>query len=76
MAYAAAVVEKDRNPGRMGSTVFHKLEPSFTTVVHRFLLDDWYDQLERGQYELTLPHRFWGKEVPAESETVTFDVVP
>jgi len=68
--------EKEKRPGQFGSTMFYKLEPSVPTVVHQFLLDDWYDQLEPGQYELTLRHRFWGKEVPAESNTVTFEVTP
>lgn len=68
--------EKDKRPGQFGSTIFYKLEPNVPTVVHRFLLEDWYAQLEPGQYELTLRHRFWGKEVPAESDTVTFEVTP
>lgn len=68
--------EKDKHPGRLGSTIFHKLEPSVPTVVHRFLLADWYEPFEPGQYELTLRHRFWGREVPAESDTVTFQVIP
>jgi hypothetical protein len=68
--------EKEKHPGRLGSTIFYNLEPNVPTVVHRFLLEDWYEQLEPGQYELTLRHRFWGKEVPAESDTVIFQVIP
>jgi hypothetical protein len=68
--------EKDKHPGRLGSTIFYNLEPNIPSVVHRFLLEDWYEQLEPGQYELTLRHRFWGKEVPAESDTVIFQVIP
>jgi hypothetical protein len=68
--------EKEKRPGQFGSAMYYKLEPDVPTVVHRFLLEDWYDRLEPGQYELTLRHRFWGKEVPAESDTVSFEVIP
>jgi len=68
--------EKEKHPGQFGSAMYYELRPNVPTVVHRFLLEDWYDQLEPGQYELTLRHRFWGKEVPAESNTVTFEVIP
>jgi hypothetical protein len=72
----AKLKEKEKHPGQLGSTMVYRLDPNVPTVVHRFLLDDWYDQLEPGQYELTLRHRFWGKEQPAESNTVTFEVAP
>ncbi|MBA3804563.1 MAG: hypothetical protein H0X14_02460 [Acidobacteria bacterium] len=68
--------EKEKRPGQFGSAIYYKLEPNVPTVVHRFLLEDWYGQLDPGQYEFALRHRFWGKEVPAESDTVTFEVVP
>jgi hypothetical protein len=72
----AVLKEKEKRPGQFGSTRFYRLDPNVSTVVHRFLLDDWYDRLEPGQYELTLRHRFWGKEVPTESNTVPFEVIP
>jgi hypothetical protein len=72
----ALLREKDKYPGPLGSTRIYKLDPNVPLVVHRFLLEDWYEQLEPGQYELTLRHRFWGKEVPADSNTVTFEVTP
>ncbi|HEX8499736.1 MAG TPA: hypothetical protein VF659_04025 [Pyrinomonadaceae bacterium] len=72
----AVLKEKEKQPGQFGSTRFYRLEPNVPTLVHRFLLEDWYDRLEPGRYELTLRHRFWGKEVAAESDTVTFEVTP
>jgi len=73
---SAVLREKDKYPGPFGSTTIYKLEPNIPMVVHRFLLESWYEQLEPGQYELILRHRFWGKEVPVDSNTVTFEVVP
>lgn len=70
----AVLRQREKHPGLFGSTIPYRLEPNVPQVVHRFLFDDWYEQLEPGQYELTLRHRFWGKEIPAESDTAKFEV--
>ena len=54
----------------------YELKPSQSIRVGLVSLDDWYGPLEPGRYELTLQHRFMGKEQPAESNTVTFEVLP
>ena len=58
-----------------GSRVSYKLEPATSKRVGFLPLDDWYDlPLAPGQYELTFWYRFWGKEKPAKSNTVVFEV--
>lgn len=66
----------DQGPAYFGSMRPYELKPSQTIRVGHVSLDEWYGSLEPGRYELTLQHRFLGKEQPAESNTVTFEVIP
>jgi hypothetical protein len=66
----------DQGPAYFGSMRSYELKPSQAIRVGLVSLDDWYDALEPGHYELTLQHRFMGKEQPAESNTVTFEILP
>jgi len=60
-----------------GSRVSYRLEPGTPKRVGFLPLDDWYDlPLAPGKYELTFWYRFWGKEKPAKSNAVTFEIVP
>jgi hypothetical protein len=55
------------------------INPGQTIEVHSLNLNRWYDQLEPGQYQLTVIRQFKleGKGMPpVESNTVTFEVVP
>jgi len=66
----------DNNEPFYGSRVFHRLEPGKPELIGSLGLNEWYDALAPGHYELTMWHRFWGKEKPAKSNTVTFEIVP
>ena len=55
------------------------INPGNTVEVHSLNLSRWYDELEPGQYLLTVTRQFKleGKGMPpVESNTVTFEVVP
>ena len=66
----------DQGPAYFGSMRSYELKPNQAIRVGLVSLNDWYGPLEPGHYELTLQHRFLGKEQPAESNTVTFEVLP
>ena len=67
---------EDRHAGMLGSAIPYRLEPGAPKSVYIIDLDEWYEPLELGRYQITLRHRFWGRERPVESNTVTFEVVP
>lgn len=66
----------DQGPAYFGSMRSYELRPNQAIRVGMVSLNNWYGPLEPGHYELTLQHRFLGKEQPAESNTVTFEVLP
>lgn len=66
----------DKDEPVIGSMATYRLEPGIPQRVWALRLSDWYGPLEPGRYSLTLWHRFWGKEKPAKSNTVTFEIVP
>ncbi len=68
--------KEDSLGGIHGATYIHQWQ---TVNVHSLNLSRWYDQLEPGQYQLTVIRQFKleGKGMPpVESNTVSFEVVP
>ncbi|HEX8501369.1 MAG TPA: hypothetical protein VF659_12375 [Pyrinomonadaceae bacterium] len=79
--YRKGVVElmraKDQAGSSLGGPRFTTtLTPNNPTEVESFDLERWFERLEPGHYELTLRRYSQWKGKPADSNTVSFDVVP
>lgn len=63
--------------GPSGTRVFGKtIQPNQTVGLDSMDLDDWYEPLQPGHYELTLKYRFRHRGPQVETNTTSFDVVP
>lgn len=67
---------RDENGPGLGPIISIPLEPGQLTGVHFLYLNQWYEPLEPGRYQLTVRYRFRMGGRTVDSNTVTFEVVP
>jgi len=51
------------------------LEPNESITPQRIILDDWYDDLGPGHYQISVKHRLQPGQEWIESSSITFDIV-
>ena len=52
-----------------------KLEPDETKLIGLLYINDWYDPLKPGHYQLAVSHRFEPGQPWIESSSITFEVI-
>ena len=65
---------KDKDPFK-GSIQVIKLEPNEQKLIGFIYLNDWYEPLQPGHYQLSLEHRFEPGQDWVGSSSITFEVV-
>jgi len=60
----------------VGNIYAVKLNSNESKIVGYLFLDDWYETLQPGHYQLSLKHRFNLGQDWVESSSITFEVVP
>lgn len=66
---------KDKDPFS-GHNFVVKLEPKDQKFIGFIYVDDWYETLQPGYYQLSVKHRFEPGQDWIESSSITFEVVP
>lgn len=80
VTYREGLVERlqaiEQDPYRHTTLQVGKLEPNQQKSIGILNLEDWYEPLQPGHYQLTLKHRFEPGQDWVESSSITFEVVP
>jgi hypothetical protein len=66
---------KDKDPFSVMPQVV-KLDPNEQKLIGFINLNDWYDSIQPGHYQLSIKHRFEPGQDWIESSSITFEVVP
>ncbi|HUS09040.1 MAG TPA: hypothetical protein VMZ30_01150 [Pyrinomonadaceae bacterium] len=67
---------RDKEPSEHVMGWRAQLGPNESRVIDRFNLNDWYDDLGPGHYQLSVRHRFQIGQEWYESASITFEIVP
>jgi len=67
--------KRDKNL-EFGRRDYVNLQPAETKEIETVNLNDWYDPLESGVYQLTIKYRFFAGTPWVTSAPITFEVVP